>query len=135
MFLRQSAFNPQIPSSTSRSFWWNFLEQRETCHSDPCMVQTVTCLHPCCNMHRWSRLEVHQGVSVSEHRHNSEVSENRSSEHGAPSLEEHDADKCNLPQDFRSLVQLRDLDSDLGITAVPLAIFRPFSFFLNVHLF
>ena len=59
------------------------------------MVQTVTCLHSCSNNHRWSPLEELRGLFlfVSEHRYNSEVSENRPTEHKVSSLEQHDFDK------------------------------------------
>ena len=67
-----------------------FVERSESYHTDPEFRQWLVSKYP--TNHRWSPLEVHQGLflCVSEHRYNSEISENRSSEHWVSSLEQHD---------------------------------------------
>ena len=87
--------NPHI------SIWWIFVEQREP------------------------PLEVHQGlfVLVFGHHCNSEVSENRALEQRVSSLGQHDSDKCNVPLYSTNLVELRDLDLDLGLLLLLLKIF------------
>ena len=160
-FLRQSALNPHV------SVRWILPERRESCHTpiqgsdsdvSSAMFQIIIggrllrCTKACFSF-------------VSAHQYNSEVSENRPSEHGVSSLEQHDSDFCFLTYYFRNLVELQDLDLDLKlilflemfleniargrlplctqrwITAVLLAIFRPFYLerendsLLNVHLF
>ena len=73
--------------------------------------------HPCSNNHWWSPLGKHQSLllCVSKHQDNSEVSGNRRSQHGVSPLEQHDSDICNIPHHSRNLVELQDLDLDLGL--------------------
>ena len=52
---------------------------------------------------------------VSEHQHNSDVSENRPSEQRLSSLEKHVSDIQNIPEYCRHLAELQDLDLDLGL--------------------
>ena len=47
--------------------------------------------------------------------YNSEVWENRHSEHTASCLEQHDADVCDLTLCSRNLFELQDLDMDLRL--------------------
>ena len=83
-------------------------------------VQTVTGLHLYSNDHRWLPHEVHQCSFsfVSGHQCYSEVSENRPSEHGVPSSEQHDSDIFNLQEYNRNLVELQHLDLNLALLLI-----------------
>ena len=79
-------------------------------------VQRVTCFHQCSINHRWLPREVHQCSILfpSRPQCNSEVSENRHSEHRVSFLEQHDSDICNHPRYCR-IVEPQHLDLDLGL--------------------
>ena len=92
LFLCQFALNPLV------SFWWIFVEQRESRHTDTSFWQWLVSIHACSNNHRSSALDVHENhifVSLSKHQNDSEVSENGPPEHGVSSVEEKCFDVCD----------------------------------------
>ena len=105
LVLRESAFGPAYMPLVDFRWAAGIASHRST-------VETLTCLPPCSKSDRWSTLEVHQGfwLFVPQHQWNSEVSENRPSQHGVSSLEQHASNVRSLPFYFRNLVDLQDMD-------------------------
>ena len=77
----------------------------------------MTRVHLFANNHRGSPRAVHQCsfTFVSGHQCNSEVSENRPSEHRVSFLVQHDSEICNLPLYSKNLVKLQHLDLDIDL--------------------